>query len=109
MIIQMSNREFQEVRNFILGLKNPEVNKVFNEVFAKDIKGGVKGFVNPLNKDIVIEIPEYLSYEVEKVFVKYSPDIAKMIKGGSSITNAPKWISCIKNLFSDISAAISHR
>ena len=109
MIIQMSNREFQEVRKFILGMKNPKVNKVFNEVFSKDPTGGVKGFVNPINQDIVINIPENLSIEVEKVLVKYSPDIAKMIKGGSSITNAPKWLSCIKNIFSDIMKAITKR
>ena len=109
MIIQMSSREFQEVRKFIMGMKNPKLNKVFNEVFSKDPTGGVKGFVNPLNQDIVINVPEELTVEVEKVLVKYSPDIAKMVKGGSSITNAPKWLSCIKNIFSDITKAITRR
>ena len=109
MIIQMSNREFQEMRKFLITLKNPKVTKAFNEVFNQDIKGGVKGFVNPLNKDIVINIPEHLTYDVEKVFVKYGPDIGKMVKGGSSITNAPKWISCIKNIIADVTSAITHR
>ena len=109
MIIQMSNREFQEMRKFLIALKDPKVTKAFNEVFDHDIKGGVKGFVNPLNRDIVIEVPEHLTYEVEKVFVKYGPDIGKMIKGGGSIANAPKWLSCIKNIIADITNAITHR
>ena len=109
MIIQMSNREFQEIRKFVLAMKNPKVNKSFNEIFSKDPTGGVKGFVNPINNDIVINIPESLTYEVEKVFVNYVPDIAKMVKGGSSITNAPKWLSCIKNIFADITKAITKR
>ena len=109
MIIQMSNKEFQEMRKFLITLKDPNVTKAFNEVFNPDIKGGVKGFVNPLNKDIVIDVPEHLTYEVEKVFVKYGPDIGKMIKGGASITNAPKWLSCIKNIFHDVTIAITRR
>lgn len=109
MIIQMSNREFQELRKFIIAMKNPKANKIFNEVFAKEPTGGVKGFVNPINQDIIINIPENLSIEVEKVFVKYSSDISKMAKGGTSVTNAPKWISCIKNIFGDISKAITKR
>ncbi len=109
MIIQMSNREFQEVRKFIISLKNPKINKSFNEVFSKDLTGGVKGFVNPLNNDIVIEVPEHLTYEVEKVLVKYGADIGKMAKGGASITNAPKWLTVIKNIFSEITTAITHR
>ncbi len=109
MIIQMSNREFQEVREFISGMKNPAATKCFNEVFSKEPKGGVKGFVNPLNKDIVIEVPESLTYEVEKVLVKYSADIGKMSKGGISITHAPKYFNCIKSVFTEIAAAITHR
>ena len=109
MIIQMSNQEFQEMRKFILIMKNPKVNKAFNEIFSKEQNGGVKGFVNPINNDIVINIPENMTMEVEKVLVNYAPDIAKMVKGGASITNAPKWLSCIKNIFSDISNAFSKR
>ena len=109
MIVQMSNKEFQELRKFLISLKNPKVNKSFNEVFSKNTSGGVKGFVNPLNNDIVIEIPEYLTYEVEKVFVKHGSDIGKMVKGNVSITNAPKWLSCAKTIFADIKSAITHR
>ena len=107
MIIQMSNQEFQEVRKFILAMKNPKTNKVFNEIFSKEQNGGVKGFVNPINNDIVIHIPENMTMEVEKVFVNYAPDIAKMVKGGASITNAPKWLTCIKNIFTDITKAFT--
>ena len=109
MIIQMSNREFQEVRKFVLAMKNPKMNKAFNEVFSKEPTGGVKGFVNPINNDIVINVPESLSFEVEKVLVNYAPEIAKMVKGGSSITNAPKWLACIKNIFADITKVITKR
>ena len=109
MIIQMSNKEFQEIRKIIIGLKNPKVTKEFNEVFVKNSTGKIRGFVNPLNQDIVIEIAEDTTYAVESVFVKYSPDIAKLVKGGSSITNAPKWLSFAKNIFSDIGAAISNK
>lgn len=109
MIIQMSNREFQEVRKFILAMKNPKANKVFNEIFSKQQNGGVKGFVNPINNDIVINIPENMSMEVEKVLVNYAPDIAKMAKGGVSITNAPKWLACLKNIFADITKAFTKR
>lgn len=109
MIIQMNNREFQEVRQFIKGLKNPAANKVFNEVFSKEPKGGVKGFVNPLNQDIVIEVPESLTYEVERVLVKYSGDIGKMSRNGVSITSAPKYFTAIKSIFTEIAAAITHR
>ena len=109
MIIQMSNQEFQEVRKFILAMKNPKVNKTFNEIFAKEQTGGIKGFVNPINNDIVIHIPENASIEVEKVFVNYAPDIAKMVKGGSSITNAPKWLACLKNIFTDITKVLGKK
>lgn len=109
MDIKMSNREFQEVRKFILGMKNPKANKIFNEIFSKDPSGGVKGFVNPIDNTININIPENLSIEVEKVFVQYAPEIYKMTKGGSSITNAPKWLSCIKNIFTDIRRAVTKR
>ena len=105
----MSNKEFQEVRKFIIGLKNPKVAKQFNEVFTKGSTGEIRGFVNPLNQDIIIEISENTTYEVESVLVKYSPEIAKLVKGGSSITNAPKWLSFAKNIFSDIGAAISKK
>lgn len=108
MIIQMSNKEFQELRKFLISLRNSQVNKTFNEVFAKSPSGGVKGFVNPLNNDIVVEIPEYLTCEVEKVFIKYGDDIGKLIKA-NSITNTPKWITCLKNIFNDIKKAITYR
>ena len=107
MIIQMSNKEFQELRKFIVNMKNPEANKAFNKIFAKEQTSGVKGFVNPINQDIVIHFPEHMTIEVEKVLVNYSPDIAKMVKGGASITNAPKWLSCIKNIFADIAKAFN--
>jgi len=90
-------------------MKNPKVNKAFNEVFSKEPTGGVKGFVNPINNDIVINIPESLSFEVEKVFVNHAPEIAKISRGGSSITNAPRWLSCIKNIANDITHVITHR
>jgi len=109
MTIQMSNREFQELRKFLQAMKNPKVNKAFNEVFSKEPTGGVKGFVNPINNDIVINIPESLSFEVEKVFVNHAPEIAKISRGGSSITNAPRWLSCIKNIANDITHVITHR
>ena len=109
MIIQMSNKEFQEVRKFIMGLKNPKVTEQFNGIFAKNSTGEIRGFVNPLNKDIVIEISENSTFAIESVLVKYSPDIAKLIKGGSSITNAPKWLSFAKNIFTDMAAAISKK
>ena len=109
MIIQMSNKEFQEIRKVIIGLKNSKVTEQFNEVFAKNSTGDIRGFVNPLNRDIVIEISEDTTYAVESVLVKYSPDIAKLIKGGSSITNAPKWLSFAKNIFTDIGAAINKK
>ena len=109
MIIQMSNREFQEIRKFIIGLKNPKANKMFNEIFSSEPTGGVKGFVNPLNKDIVIDIPEHLAFEIFKVFVNHSADIAKLAKGGSSITNAPKWLAFLKNIFADLQRAVTKR
>ena len=109
MNIRMTNREFQELRKFLLAMKNPKVNKTFNEVFSKEPTGGVKGFVNPLNNEIEINIPESLTYEVEKVFVNHAADIAKIAKGGSSITNAPKWLSCIKSIANDIINVITHR
>ena len=109
MIITMTQREFQEFRKFIKEMKNQKVNKSFNEIFSKEPTGGVKGFVNPINGEIVINIPESLSYEVIKVFVKYAPDISKISKGGTSITNAPKWLSCLKNIYNDIVNAITHR
>ena len=108
MILKMNNREFQEFRKFILEMKNQKLNKSFNEIFSSEPTGGVKGFVNPITKDIEVYIPESLSFEVEKVFVKHAPDISKMVKGGSSITNAPKWLSCIKNIFNDIKLAITN-
>ena len=109
MTIEMTNREFQELRKFLLAQKNQKVNKAFNEVFSKDPTGGIKGFVNPINNNIVINIPEALSYEVMKVFVNHAGDIAKISKGGSSITNAPKWLSCIKSIANDITNVITHR
>lgn len=109
MIIQLSNKEFQELRKILIGVKNPKANKIFNEMFAKDSKSSVKGFVNPINNDIVINIPENLAVDVEKVFVEYSPDIQKLVKSGSSITNASKWLSCIRNVWSDILRVITKR
>ena len=108
MIIKMSNNEFQEMRKFILAMKNPKANKVFNEIFSKQKGDGIKGFVNPIDEnEIIIKIPDTMTLEVEKVFVKYAPDIAKMTKGGASIANAPKWLMCIKNIFADITNAFS--
>ena len=109
MIIQMSNREFQEIRKFIISLDNSKVTKNFNEIFSKEVTGGVKGFVNPLNKDIIIEIPEGISFEVEKVFVNNGANLGKMIKNGVSITNASKWLSLLKGILNDIVAAITVR
>ena len=109
MTLTMTPREFQEFRKFVKEMKNQKLNKAFNEMFSKEPTGGVKGFVNPINGEIVVNIPETLSYEVMKVFVKYAPDIAKISKSGSSITNAPKWLSCIKNIYNDIVNAITHR
>ena len=109
MVIHMSNKEFQEVRKFIIGLKNPKVTKQFNDAFSKNAAGELRGFVNPLTQDIVIEISEDSAYAVETVLVKYSPDIAKVIKGGSSIINAPKWLSFAKNILADIKAAITKK
>ena len=109
MVIEMSNKEFQEIRKFIIGMKNPTVTEKFNEVFAKNSSGPIRGFVNPLNKSVVIDIAEDSTYAIESVLVKYSPDIAKLVKGGSSITNAPKWLSFAKNIFSDMGAVISKK
>lgn len=107
MEIKMSNKEFQETRKFILEMKNPKANKAFNEVFS--LSKDVKGYVNPITKEVIIVIPESTSLEVEKVFVKYAPDIAKMSKGSHSITNAPKWLACIKNIYTDITTAINRQ
>lgn len=109
MIIQLTNKEFQELRKFLINLKNPKATKAFNEVFSGSPTGGVKGFVNPVNKDIIINIPESLAFDIEKIFVKNGDEIGKMIKNGSSISNAPKWISCIKNIFSEITNVVTRR
>ena len=109
MIIQMTTKEFQEFRKIIVELKNPKATKAFNKVFSKSSEEGVKGFVNPLNKDVIINIPEHLSIEVEKVLVKHSPALSKLSNHGVSITSAPKWISSLKTLWSDITEAITNK
>ena len=48
-------------------------------------------------------------FDIEKIFVKNGDEIGKMIKNGSSISNAPKWISCIKNIFSEITNVVTRR
>ena len=109
MIIEMSKKEFQEMRKFLMGLNNQKANKQFNAIFDKKPTGEVRGFVNPLNQTVVIEISETATLNVESTFVKHAPDIGKMVKGGVSITTAPKWFAIIKNIFTDICAAFTKK
>ena len=103
----MSNKEFQELRKVIIGLNNPKITKNFNNLFNNDVKTEVEAFVNPINKDIIINVPERISINIEKVMVKHAPEISKVSKGGTSITNAPKWISSLISLFNDFSKVIN--
>ena len=109
MIIEMSTPEFKELRKTIIALNNPHANKYFNQIFEKNSTGPVKGFVNPLNQKVIIEISETSTLKVEEVFTKNAPDISKLIKGGASITNAPKWLSCIKTVFGELSAIFAKK
>lgn len=109
MTIEMTTPEFKELRKTLIALNLPHVNKQFNQIFDTKHDGPIRGFVNPLNQKVIIEISESSSIKVEEVFTKHAPDISKLIKGGSSITNAPKWLGCIKSIIADLGAAFKKK
>ena len=105
MIIQMTNEEFHELRQIIVKLNNPKATKNFNEIFnlSGDIsKKKVNGFANPINKDIVISIEEECAKDVLMGIKVNAKDLGALTKAGVSITNAGKWISCLKNITASI-------
>lgn len=102
MIISMTPEEFTQLRNFVKKFENNKVTKSFNNVFDKNSTSVVKGFANPISKEIIINIPEEQALQVEKVLVKHSASLGKLATNGISITSAPRWISTLKEMLNDV-------
>ena len=102
MIVQLTNSEFQELRNSIIKAKNPILTRYFNNIFKPDNNLPVKGFSNPLNKDIIIELDEDSVIKFQKIITSHSYEICKAASGGVSLSAAPKYFAIAKRIFEDL-------
>lgn len=107
MILQLTNPEFQQIRQFVGKLNRAEVTKEFNDIFNKSNIGGnsqgMTGFVNPANNDIIINIPDTCALKFIKVLVKYAPELGYLINSPSiGIMEAPRLMSLGQAFLTDL-------
>ncbi len=106
MRIEMSYDEFQGVRKFITNLKQPNVTKAFNEVFASNSAGRITGFAVPIDSVVYVDVPDDIMIPILKVLSRNAHEIGLTAKDGVSLTNAPKLLCMIKELYAQIRKAL---
>lgn len=108
MIIQLTKKEFTELRAIVVSLNNPTATEKFNEIFSVDNISDrqVAGFVNPINKDIIIHINEKSGCKVLSGINLHAKELGRLIKNGVSISSAPKWISTLKGILNTITNSL---
>jgi hypothetical protein len=98
MIITLTEKEFKEVRETVAGLGIPEATTSFNNIFTNKKKDSVRGFANPLERTVIINIPEEIVVPIGKVLASYSDQIGILSTSGSSMPIALKWANMIKEI-----------
>ena len=99
MIIKMSKQEFQELRNIVIAMDNPDVTKHFNSIFEKESKFLS---VNPTTKELTVSLPKEKVCQVERSIAKRGRNLGKLLKDGVNLSSATRWFSTVDSIWSDI-------
>lgn len=100
MKIEMSKREFEELRDSIVALNDSKVNRVFNAIFGRDHIPEISLKVN--GDDISVIIPEENSVKFFAVLKRHLREIGILLKGGLNPLGIPKWKRTLTSFGEDI-------
>ena len=102
MRIEMSAKEFRELRDSIVALNDSKVNRVFNAIFGRDHIQEITLNVDKDTKDVMVLIPEENSVKFFTVLKRHLREIGILLKGGLNPLGIPKWKRTLTSFGEDI-------